>query len=49
MARTRCSREAHATLRAARGDTQSPPGLLNAFIAHYRDHIADESRPFPGV
>jgi phosphoglycolate phosphatase len=25
------------------------PGLVDAFIAHYRDHIADESRPFPGV
>jgi phosphoglycolate phosphatase len=25
------------------------PGLIDAFIAHYRDHIADESRPFPGV
>jgi len=25
------------------------PGLLDAFIAHYRTHIAAESRPFPGV
>lgn len=25
------------------------PALTDAFIAHYRDHIADESRPFPGV
>jgi phosphoglycolate phosphatase len=25
------------------------PGLFDAFIAHYRAHIADESRPFPGV
>lgn len=25
------------------------PALMDAFIAHYRDHIADESRPFPGV
>jgi len=23
--------------------------LREAFIAHYRDHIADDSRPFPGV
>jgi len=25
------------------------PALIDAFIAHYRDHIADESRPYPGV
>ncbi len=25
------------------------PGLIDDFIAHYRQHIADESRPFPGV
>jgi phosphoglycolate phosphatase len=25
------------------------PGLVKLFIAHYRDHIADFSRPFPGV
>jgi phosphoglycolate phosphatase len=25
------------------------PALMDAFIAHYRDHIADESRAFPGV
>jgi phosphoglycolate phosphatase len=25
------------------------PGLIDAFIAHYRAHIADRSRPFPGV
>ena len=25
------------------------PGLLDDFIAHYRTHIAAESRPFPGV
>jgi phosphoglycolate phosphatase len=25
------------------------PSLINAYIAHYRDHIADKSRPFPGV
>src|ERR1700744_2885423 len=24
-------------------------GLVNIFIAHYRDHIADFSRPFPNV
>ncbi|MFC3077591.1 phosphoglycolate phosphatase [Phenylobacterium terrae] len=24
-------------------------GLFDRFIAHYLDHIADESRPFPGV
>jgi phosphoglycolate phosphatase len=25
------------------------PALIDAFIAHYRDHIADASLPFPGV
>lgn len=25
------------------------PGLMDAFIAHYRTHIAAESRPFPDV
>ena len=25
------------------------PGLVEIFIAHYRAHIADFSRPFPGV
>jgi phosphoglycolate phosphatase len=25
------------------------PALFDRFIAHYRAHIADESRPFPGV
>ena len=25
------------------------PGLVAIFIAHYRDHIADFSRPFAGV
>lgn len=25
------------------------PALLEIFIAHYRDHLADFSRPFPGV
>ncbi len=24
-------------------------GLMDAYIAHYRAHVADESRPFPGV
>jgi len=27
----------------------SLPRLMDAFVAHYRDHLADESRPFPGV
>ncbi len=34
------------------GDAAMPerlPALMDAFIAHYRDHIADRSRPFPGV
>jgi phosphoglycolate phosphatase len=30
-------------------DPDRLPGLMDAFIAHYRTHIADESRPFPGV
>jgi phosphoglycolate phosphatase len=25
------------------------PGLVDAFVAHYRTHIAAESQPFPGV
>src|ERR1041385_1321170 len=25
------------------------PDLVDRFIAHYREHIADGSRPFPGV
>src|SRR5581483_11873618 len=25
------------------------PALVDIFIAHYRDHLADFSRPFPGV
>src|SRR5947209_15662786 len=25
------------------------PALIDDYIAHYRAHIADESRPFPGV
>lgn len=28
---------------------QEMDGLVALFIAHYRDHIADFSRPFPGV
>lgn len=28
---------------------QQLPDLIDRFIAHYRDHIADFSRPFPGV
>ncbi|CAN7361394.1 phosphoglycolate phosphatase [Phenylobacterium sp. LjRoot219] len=35
---------AGATLEEAR-----TPELFDRFIAHYLDHIADESRPFPGV
>lgn len=34
------------------GDPANPtrlPGLIDDFIAHYRDHIADASRPFAGV
>jgi 2-phosphoglycolate phosphatase len=30
-------------------DATRLPGLIDAFIAHYRAHIADASRPFPGV
>lgn len=30
------------------GESDLPP-LMDAFIAHYRTHIAAESRPFPGV
>jgi phosphoglycolate phosphatase len=36
----------------ATGDPTDParlPGLIDTFIAHYREHIADESRPFPHV
>jgi phosphoglycolate phosphatase len=25
------------------------PALFDAFVAHYREHVADASRPFPGV
>ena len=28
---------------------ESLPGLVDEFVAHYRTHIAAESRPFPGV
>jgi phosphoglycolate phosphatase len=37
---------------AAEGRSVSPPEidrLLAAFIAHYADHIADRSRPFPSL
>jgi phosphoglycolate phosphatase len=37
---------------AASGERASPdrlPELVDRFIAHYGDHIADLSRPFPGV
>jgi phosphoglycolate phosphatase len=37
---------------AASGATLDPAkldGLFERFIAHYREHLADESRPFPGV
>lgn len=30
-------------------DERQVSGLFDRFIAHYLDHIADESRPFPGV
>jgi phosphoglycolate phosphatase len=30
-------------------DAARLPGLIDAFIVHYRAHIADASRPFPGV
>jgi phosphoglycolate phosphatase len=33
----------------AAADPARLPGLIDAFIAHYRTHIATESRPFPGV
>src|SRR5271170_1727728 len=33
----------------APADPSRLPGLIDAFIAHYRTHIAAESRPFPGV
>ena len=32
-----------------RAPAERLPGLIDAFIAHYREHIADESLPFPGV
>ena len=37
---------------AANGEPVSPerlPELIDRFIAYYRDHIADQSRPFPAV
>ena len=30
-------------------DAARLPGLIDAFIVHYRAHLADASRPFPGV
>lgn len=30
-------------------DNHRLPHLIAAFIAHYREHIADKSRPYPGV
>jgi phosphoglycolate phosphatase len=33
----------------APADPERLPGLVDDFIAHYREHLADESRPFPGV
>jgi phosphoglycolate phosphatase len=30
-------------------DEARAPELFDRFLAHYLDHIADESRPFPGV
>jgi phosphoglycolate phosphatase len=30
-------------------DPARADGLMDEYIAHYRAHIADESRPFPGV
>ncbi|MBI3677907.1 MAG: HAD-IA family hydrolase [Proteobacteria bacterium] len=30
-------------------DTDRLPRLVDDFIAHYREHLADESLPFPGV
>lgn len=37
------------TMTGAPAQPERLPGLFDAFIAHYRRHIADESRPFPGV
>src|ERR1700742_3683927 len=33
----------------APADEARLPGLIDAYIAHYRKHIAVASRPFPGV
>jgi phosphoglycolate phosphatase len=33
----------------APADPARLPGLFDAFVAYYREHIADESLPFPGV
>jgi len=41
---------AEAFLRTGGGaEPERLPGLIDAFIAHYREHIADESAAFPGV
>lgn len=41
---------AEAFLRTGSGaEPERLPGLIDAFIAHYREHIADESAAFPGV
>ncbi|HTQ14258.1 MAG TPA: HAD-IA family hydrolase [Rhizomicrobium sp.] len=37
------------TMTGAPADPARLPGLIDAFIAHYREHLADSSRPFPGV
>jgi|ERR1051326_3821390 phosphoglycolate phosphatase len=41
---------AEAFLRTGRAaEPERLPGLIDAFIAHYRAHIADQSTPFAGV
>lgn len=37
------------TMTGTPADPARLPALIDAFIVHYRAHIADESRPFPGV
>ena len=37
------------TMTGGKVDDTRLPGLIDAFIAHYRAHIADRSRPFPHV
>ncbi len=36
-------------LTGAPADPDRIEGLMDGFLDHYRDHIADASRPFPGV